>query len=74
MNIDLQNPPYIFSIILYVNSALSVMCKFWGRRGDKGGGRSCLPDFENEANRDSQSTFERIFPGLAGLISPILRY
>ncbi len=54
-----------FSIILHVNSVLSVMCIFGGRRGDKGqrgvGEGWCEPDFENKENTDSRSTFEGFF-------------
>jgi hypothetical protein len=39
---------------------------FGGEEGTIKGGGSCLPDFENEANRDSQSTFEMVFPALTG--------
>ncbi len=82
-NLQPPPPPYISFIIMYGNSALSVICIFFF-----GGGRGrSVPDFENEANRDSRSTFQRgfpalagifglvkeiIFPGLAGLVGPAL--
>ncbi len=36
------------------------------------GGRWFVPHFESEINGDSRVTFDKIFPGLAGLVGPIL--